>query len=87
MSEDGPQTFTLSFSPADSVPTFDEYAGAEEDLYGEEEDEDGAGMMRAAVHFVYEAQTELKRSKALWPDTEASLEALSGTSFAELFSD
>lgn len=84
--EDRPQMFTLSFSPADST-TLDEYAdGAEEDLWVEDDEED-TEMMRRAVHFVYEAQTELKRSKALWPDTEASLEALACECFLSLISN
>ncbi|GAA5911075.1 hypothetical protein JCM5296_002453 [Sporobolomyces johnsonii] len=50
----------------------------------DEESEDGVDFTAETnlevthkyVHFTYEAETEIRRSQTLWPDTDASLEAL-----------
>ena len=40
------------------------------------EDDGASRAMRTFVHFAFEADLELKQSRARWPDTEASLEAM-----------
>ncbi|KAK4702477.1 hypothetical protein P7C70_g3742, partial [Phenoliferia sp. Uapishka_3] len=67
-----PGTFDLTFMRPD--PPAEEILEYESDDLGE--DEDDSRVMRSFVHYAYEADTEIKRSRAIWPDTEASLEAM-----------
>lgn len=73
-----PRTFNLTFSRHDE-PERDlvEYLD-ESDL--DDFGEDGDDLMRSFKHYAYEADQEIARSQALWPDTEVSLEAMARAS-------
>ena len=78
----GPQTFNLTFSPAPAPkdePKFEEEDDLElhfDELYTLVDEDTTQLIMKGWMHFTYEAEAELRRSMARWPDTEASLAAL-----------
>jgi len=81
--EAAPQTFNLSFAPApkDEEDEFDEQF---DEVYALMDDDVTQTVMRNYVHFHYEAEMEIRRSQTLWPDTDASREALARESLSPL---
>lgn len=85
-SQPAPQTFALSFAPArEATAPSKEHLAAHDELDIEDEfeeifdlmdDEVTQTVMRNWVHFHYEAEMEIRRSQARWPDTDASREAV-----------
>ncbi|KAL8283921.1 hypothetical protein RQP46_005353 [Phenoliferia psychrophenolica] len=77
---DMPRAFNLTFTSGPTEEKVDPYDLRDEaDVYSGGlgiEDEDTSRVLRSFVHYAYEAEVEVKRSQARWPDTEASLEAM-----------
>lgn len=77
--EAGPQTFNLSFAPAPKDEGDDEFDEQFDEVSALMDDDVMQTVMRSYVHFHYEAEMEIRRSQTLWPDTDASREALART--------